>query len=177
MLCLLKGSVSFCIKVGKGDRHTGSFAQKRASLSCHSNWKQRKKDQAIMYVPYWWWIGKSYKPQYSCNYFSKGLQLQLDPVCNAWILVQSYLQLELVLAVYIKKRFQKLRLGVHAVAVWPLGQKPFLSCGKGVREENSIMAWASCEIDLAFDPFLLFLQCFAAQWRERDRHGKPDCSS
>lgn len=94
--------------------------------------------------------------------------------------IQSYLQLELVLA---SKAIYG--LGVHAFAVWPLAKSLPLAVTKGLQEENSIMAlaWASCEIDLAFDPFLLFFshQRFAARWREiereRERDRKPDCSA
>jgi hypothetical protein len=89
--------------------------------------------------------------------------------------IQSYLQLELVLpskAIY--------GLGVHAFAVWPLAKSLPLAVTKGLQEENSIMAlaWASCEIDLAFDPFLLFfLPNSLLLGGERETERKPDCST
>jgi len=38
---------------------------------------------------------------------------------------------------------------------------------KGLQEENSIMAWASCEIDLAFDPSSFFSNTLPLRERER----------
>jgi len=55
---------------------------------------------------------------------------------HVWILVQSYLQLDLVLAVYKKKASKATARCVHALAVWPLAKSLFLAVAKGLQEER-----------------------------------------